>query len=1050
MVILYFLKDRRFLWLLLLLIMWIADPCVAELPSQKDAAAQCAWGVELFLAGDVRAALPLLEAGFAGRNGASFAQPDDLGKCSLVLGALRNRRGDNSGALEAFHVALEVFRANGMRYSEGSTLNTIGKVYQEQGRNDEALKYYEQALAIAREVEDRAGKGIIFNNIGAVYWAQGHYDKALKQYEQALIIARETGSRTTEGAILYSIGLVHKAQGRYGEALAHYDQALAIQREVGNRSGEGTTLNIIGEVYREQGHYDEALKWYGQALTIMQEVEDRDGESVTFNNIGLVHGAQGRYEEALRQYKQALSIVRKTGSRTTEGTLLHNIGLVYKAQGRYGEALTQYEQSLVIMREVGNRSGVGTTLNAIGMVYAAQGRYSKARTCFEQALAIARGMGNRAEEGSALNNIGLVCEAQGHNREARTRFEQALAIARELGNRDEEGSALNNIGLVYRTQEHYSRALEHYQQALAIAREIGNRIGEGSTLNNIGLVYLAQERYSNALVYYEQALAIAREIGNRADEGIALHNIGAVYQEQKKYAEAQSYFEASATLLDSLRQEAGSSLARSGFTGKFAGVYRRLTLNTVRLGHFEEAFFTSERGRARTFLDEITSGAVTLSDNVAGDLLQQEQTLFARRRSIDDELARLQAQPEKKAERIADLKTQRVQIQQDYEVTLVRLRAVNEELAALASGEPLRVKEVQQLLPDESTLLAYFMLDDETIAVFLLTHEQFEVFELSVDVATLRKLIDSLYLFANTDVAHPKSLVALHTYLLTPLLERITTPHLIIVPHAILHYVPFAALTDGKIYLVDHFVLTTLPSASTLPFVLEKRRDPATLPPPLVFGNPTTESLNPLRFAEREAKRIGKLYGVSPWTSEQATKERLIEHAEGAGIVHLAAHGKFNTSEPLESFIALASDSGKQQDGRLTVREIYNRLRLTQADLVVLSACQTNVGDISNGDEVIGLTRAFIFAGTPSIISTLWSVDDRATGRLMERFYTHLRARISKAEALRKAQQEVRAEYPNPYYWGAFVLSGDAGRITANGMLKHSSWPGEQSDPVID
>jgi CHAT domain-containing protein len=177
---------------------------------------------------------------------------------------------------------------------------------------------------------------------------------------------------------------------------------------------------------------------------------------------------------------------------------------------------------------------------------------------------------------------------------------------------------------------------------------------------------------------------------------------------------------------------------------------------------------------------------------------------------------------------------------------------------------------------------------------------------------------------------------------------------------------------------------------------------------------------------------------------EHATELTLLEQAGRAGIVHLAAHGRFNAAEPLESFIALAPDSGDQQDGRLTVREVYNTLRLPRADLVVLSACQTNVGEVSDGDEVVGLTRAFIFAGTPSVIATLWSVDDQATGLLMEHFYRFLRAGADKAATLQRAHQAVRKAYPHPYFWGAFVLTGDGGNVTAQAgspELSHLTQP---------
>lgn len=625
-------------------------------------------------------------------------------------------------------------------------------------------------------------------------------------------------------------------------------------------------------------------------------------------------------------------------------------------------------------------------------------------------------------------------------------YEVALGVFRETSNKGFEGVVLHNLGAVYEAQGRYGEAETYYLQALTIAREIGPRFGEGMSLNNLGLVYRLQGRYGEALTHLEQALAIAREVGDREGEGTSLNNLGLIYQAQKNYVAAQPYFEAAA-LFDSLRQRAGSSLARSGFTGRFAHVYRFLVLNTIRLSLFEKAFSMSERGRSRTFLDEISSGAVTLSDTAAGRLLQQEQALFARRRATEDELARLQAQPSISKERLEDLEAQRVKIQQDYNTTLSRLRTVNEELAALASGEPLGPNEVQPLLPSHTTLLAYFVLDDVTIAAFLLTRTQFEVVELPVNSAALVDNILSFRLsFADRSTVDAAALIDLHTSLITPLLKHISTPHLILVPHAMLHYMPFTALTDGTMYLGDRFLLATLPSASTLPFVLQKRKAPGSLPPPLILGNPTTArpDLPSLQYAEDEARHIGQLYGVTPLTRERATEQTLIEQAGGAGIVHLAAHGEFNASEPLESFIALAPDRDNQQDGQLTVREVYNTLRLPHADLVVLSACETNVGEISDGDEVVGLTRAFIFAGTPSVIATLWNVKDRQTGLLMEHFYTLLRAGASKTAALQKAQQAVRKVYPHPYYWGAFVLTGHGGEVAAHPgsqELPHSAQP---------
>jgi CHAT domain-containing protein len=286
--------------------------------------------------------------------------------------------------------------------------------------------------------------------------------------------------------------------------------------------------------------------------------------------------------------------------------------------------------------------------------------------------------------------------------------------------------------------------------------------------------------------------------------------------------------------------------------------------------------------------------------------------------------------------------------------------------------------------------------------------------------------------FPNFNVAHPGRAVTLYCWLIEPFKEHLP-PHLAIVPHSVLHYLPFAALTDGERYLIDDYTLTTLPSASVLPFIRDNTGRELTSP--LILGNPATEALNlrPLTYAEWEAQTIAKLYNAQPLLGEAATESAVRERASQAGILHLAAHGEFNVYSPLYSTLYLAPDD--ENDGRLEVHEVYG-LDLKNADLVVLSACQTQLGHeleaekplgVTLGDEIVGFGRAFIYAGTPSIISTLWSVDDQSTGMLTERFYAYLQEGMGKAEALRQAQLDVRAEYPNPYFWSGFVLSGDPG-----------------------
>jgi CHAT domain-containing protein/tetratricopeptide (TPR) repeat protein len=1019
---------RLLTWVTVLMAVWLLTGSLTAAAPQlqeDDPAAQCAAGVQLFLDGKAAEALPLLEAGFAGREEATFGDPADLGQCALDLGALRNQTGDRTSALEAYAVALRAFRNSSDRRLEGITLNDIGGVYADQKRHAKALDYYQHALAILREVDDRANEGRTLNNISEVYSRQGRYAEALEHYHRALAIASEVGDHASESAALNGIGAVHEAQGRHAEALEIFQQALGIAREVDDRAGEGDTLNNIGVVYERQGRYAEALEVLRQALAIQREVGDRAGEGNTLNNIGVVHRVQGRFTDALYHYEQALAVRREVGDRAGEGTTLNNIGLIYGYQGCYAEALDLFQQALAIQREVGDRASEGNTLNNIGGAYEAQGRYAETLKVLQQALTIAREVDDRASEGITLANIGAVYNRQGRYAEALELLQQALVIQREVGDRASESTVLNGIGAVHGAQGRYVEALEVLRQALGITREVGDRAGETTPLNNIGAVYERQGRYAEALKALQQALAIQREVGDRAGEGATLHNIGRVYDQEDKPERALVHYEQAMDVFESVRAVAGSELGRASFIAQHADLYSQAVWLYHQQAEDEKAFFTTERGRARAFLDSLVTGHVELSDNAAADLWNREGEAYAVRQAAQDALARARALDPSDPALVADLETQLVTAEEEHAAALDAIEAGGDQLAALVPGRStvLDLPHVQTLLDEQTTLLSYWVLEDQTLA-FLITHAGFQTVALDLSREDLIRQIRAFRNFPNLEVAHPESAVTLYNALVAPVKDHLKTPHLAIVPHDVLHYLPFAALTDGERYLVDDYVITYLPSASALPFIQDNIGGEGG--DALILGNPATADpdLRPLDYAEKEAQAIAELFNTQPLLSKAATEGVLQKWASQASVLHLAAHGSYNRHTPLYSAIALAPD--EENDGRLEVREVYG-LDLTNTDLVVLSACETQLGELSAGDEVVGLTRAFFFAGTPSIIATLWSVDDRPTALLMERFYTYLQDGMGKAEALREAQLDVREEYPNPYYWSAFVLSGDPG-----------------------
>jgi CHAT domain-containing protein len=251
-------------------------------------------------------------------------------------------------------------------------------------------------------------------------------------------------------------------------------------------------------------------------------------------------------------------------------------------------------------------------------------------------------------------------------------------------------------------------------------------------------------------------------------------------------------------------------------------------------------------------------------------------------------------------------------------------------------------------------------------------------------------------------------------------LESILRKHkIIIVPHGALHYLPMNALLDGNGYLIDRYRIRMMPSASAIKYLRERKAQKSG--GILIFGNPDLgDPKNDLEYAQKEATGIAAIRPQSRvLLRKEATEGALRKYCNSYRYIHFATHGRFNPEDPLQSALLLAPDS--QHSGMLTVDKIYS-LNMN-ADLVTLSACETALSKITTGDDLVGLTRGFLYAGCSSIMASLWKVDDLATAYLMSRFYREL-DKTDKPEALRKAQLETKNKYPHPYFWAAFQITG--------------------------
>lgn len=484
-----------------------------------------------------------------------------------------------------------------------------------------------------------------------------------------------------------------------------------------------------------------------------------------------------------------------------------------------------------------------------------------------------------------------------------------------------------------------------------------------------------------------------------------LFDRGRIAEQEGDLKGAIEYYSKSIDVIEQQRSTINTETSKIGFVGDKQAVYRQLVGALFADKQYDAAFEYVERSKSRALVDMLAAKQDFAV--VSGDP-EKVKTLLA------------MANRAETAAREQGGENQPVQTRSLAVSARQQLGAESPELASLVNVSSLATAEIQSLLPEDEALVEYYY-DAPDLFAFVLDRGGLSAVRMPAD-----GLLEDVRRYRNL-LEHPEAgghlalAKSLYDRLVRPVTERIGAKKLIVVAHGPLHYLPFNALHDGQDYLIERYSLRMLPSASVLKYL---RSQPVVKEGNiLAFGNPDLgDPRYNLAYAEAEAVAVAQKRSQSRvLLRKDANEAAFRQYGSGFRYLHFATHGEFNADAPLKSALLLSRDA--QHDGLLTVDKLYS-MRL-DADLVTLSACETGLGKIANGDDVVGLTRGFLYAGASSIVASLWKVDDRATSYLMTRFYDNLE-NTDKREALRKAQLATRQQYAHPYYWAAFQLTGNA------------------------
>ena len=850
------------------------------------------------------------------------------------------------------------------RQAEADRLLERGNQLNRVSQFREALRVFEKSLQIYREIKNLKGEGNALNNIGNTYNSLGNYPKSIEYHQQSLAVAKKLGDRDNQGNSFGNLGNVYYAIGQYTKAIEYHEQALALKQQIGDRYGEGRSLGNLGNAYNLLGQYNKAVEYYQKCLPILREIDDRDGESDLYIALGIAYDGLGKYQTAIEQYQKSLAIKKEIGDRNGEADALNTLGAAYSVLGENQKAIDYYQQSLDLKKQVGARSGEADALNNLGNVYNTLKQYPKAIGYFQQALVIARQIGYRNTEGRALNNLGGAYRSLGDTQTAIVNYQQALEIAKQIGDRDGESGSLNSLAIAYNSLGQFQKAIDYYQQSLAVAIQISNRAGEGRLLNNLGIFFSQQNQTELAILFYKRSINVRESIRK---------NISGLSKESQK-----SY------------------------------------LSTIEKSYRYLADFLLTQGRVMEALQVI-------------DLLKVQE--------LEDYLKNIKG-TDRTSQGVRLLEVEKAFMKNFSVINFEQMSELNSKLAnqiqQIPKSELNKVPDYLQKIP-QGTVLFYPLILENRLELVLFSQGNLPISRtVNITQDELKTLIEEFKVelldLSSEDFKEPAS--KLYNILIKPIeseLKQAKADTILYAPDGMLRYVPLSALydpeaNDGKHWLIEKYRISYLIAYSLSDFTPKSKAEFSVLAG--AFGGKGGER----RFGQsglpatiKEVQTIASSFQDSVTLQEEKFSRQAVEALlENHNIIHLATHAEFNVGEPETSFIVFGNGD------KIRLNEISD-WQLPNVELIILSACQTGVGKLGDGVEILGFGYQVKKAGAKSAIASLWKVDDVGTQVLMEAFYREIQKDdVSIAEALRRAQVSLikSPQYNHPNYWSAFFVIG--------------------------
>ena len=910
----------------------------------------------------------------------------------------------------------------------------------------------------------------------------GEFEKSLDFFHQSLSIATKIQDETKQCESLYKLGILYWNLGKPNDSKGYLEQAKFLAdkfnlEKILHKCEISLEIYLFydkGKDYRYSGEYEKSVNSFRTAIALAKKIESQEHELKCLRQMSLTHQDNNQLIEFKNANFKALEIARLLNHKIEQGRCLILIGNYYEKINNYSEALNHYERALKITYIQKDKS---MCLNNIGSIYQNFGVYEKALEYLNRSLAIYKELEDDDSISQVLNNIGtahrtkgLMYDAQGdilhaqdYYYKALNSFRESLKLTEKNKNTETQVEVLNNIGTIYSDLEKYSEALDYFQSGFEKAEEISNFEGMGMTLTNMGIVHYYLENFEEAAKCNEMAINLALQIEGGKILWEAYLEIAKSYEKQERINDAIGNYKASIETTEKIRSKIILEELKARFLGtdKRIEAYHRLIHLLVNQHQSEpqkkfneEAFNYLERAKARAFLDSMELSQVDLSRGIDAELLNNEKELMKDITHIYSKLLNAELSSDEKTSLSNNLK----ELEDKLEALKREIRKESPAYANLKYPEIITLGETQKKLLDTHTAIFAYSLGQENSYAFVITKKELRIFPLPSRKNIQNQVSDYLRIITDKDNQAFQVGNELFNSLILPGLDG-NIENIIFIPCGILHFLPFEALVSNNeksSWLVEDYTIAYAPSISSLREIIDRKNMNKKKPRMdlLAFGDPYFGALEKeenggdifqdffssrsfdfyrLEYSGIEINKISSLFKKGKrniFRRQEASEDRLKNHKlDEYRIIHFATHSIIDERRPDRSSIVLTLDEDPTEDGFLQMREIYT-LKFS-SDLVTLSSCQTGLGELIYGEGIEGINRAFFYAGSSSVLMSLWAINDQASYQLMERFYFHLRSSESIMEALRKAKLEMieSGVLSHPYYWAGFIASGKTDEI---------------------